>query len=454
MLIRMKIVGFILVILMAVVFIAQAEASDIREAILFPDGEKSISFSLRADIMQLPQFDEIRSEKLNRLIRHFSLQGSVHPAEATAELSLDSKPLFSISYLFGNETNELILTQKGRHYAFQESSDQPFFHTDISDFDDLYSNRKIYLALDEYAGLIQQLPEVFSDKTVISAMNYKYPHYGTAVKKETVTLDGKELNDYIEDHPDLLAGKSFLTLLNGIVFEGRQSFVLQFTEDHRIIRIIYKGKAGRSMQDLRQVQLDWKTTRSDRFDKDELTLKTPNDKSTKRNNMILSHVREEKDDQKEKMVWNLEKDIVEEGIRTRIFSKAEIEAEDHHLAGKMTQETIVRNDRKSKETIIDASRISPGSYQGTLEIISKKDKIMEGNYLLHFDLSAKGDIPKVDENQDEAIQRLNPEEFQLLREQVFSGILQEILSLPEEDLVFLKEGIPDLLWDTLGKPRN
>ena len=213
------------------------------------------------------------------------------------------------------------------------------------------------------------------------------------------------------------------------------------TEEGKALKIRYGGTAGISEGDMRTVRLEWKTVRSDTVDRDEISLRTPDSNGTRRNNLILEHVRRKQDDGKEVFSWKTETDKLENGVRTRCFFQADAEAEPGSMSGNIS-ETIVEKGYTYGNDISFISTADPAErYSGTLEIISKKDKIESGKLKAEFDFSPEIGIRAADMISEPLT--VSEKEYDEIRQMMISGILKEIIKLPPQDLDFITEGIPE-----------
>jgi len=235
-----------------------------------------------------------------------------------------------------------------------------------------------------------------------------------------------------------------LSELTKIHFDGRQSFSLLFTEEDRLIKISYSGKAGSSTDDMRNVRIDWKTVRNENSEKDDLQIRTPNAQGTRRNNFLLSYEWKTTDEGFQTFTWSAEKDQLAEGKRTRVFSDALMEGNDHRITGVITNKTAASGLTESTEAQISISLPDNNSCNGTLEIIDKKDKIEEKRFIIDFDLS-DGSAARVSSVQPDIV-TVSETEFKGITDRLVSRIVTEMLQLPDEDLLFIKYGIPEGIW--------
>ena len=447
----------LIISLMMIMRISSAfSVSPVHDFILSFGREKPVSFQLHAEIIKLPQFDEVRTEKLNRLLKHIDFAGIIDPYLSEITMMIDGTEMFSLFETGFSEKQDTVLATEPGHYYLVPSGQlfpTPFRSGSMESIDILLRNRSILSSLDEFASFFCQLPQDFPEKSSQVKILEKYKDYGTAVKRVSINLSGEEFTDYIQKKAGTGSAGQTVPDLSRMVFVNRQGFSLLFTEDDRLIKINYSGKAGYSEQDIRTVRLEWKTVRNEFLEKDELVLRTPNSAGTKRNNFILEHSWKRADDGSETFLWNAETDDVAEGARTRRYMKCELASDANGLISGNWSDTVNANREESVKGIDLLSIDSADDHcSGILEIISKKDKIECDRIRITFDLSAE--VP-VQVSADQPIpEAVSPEQYSALQESVLRKIVVAMMDFPESDLIFLKEGIPDESWDMIKGTNN
>lgn len=441
---RKRIFGILLAWTVCLILWVGAGAEGIRETIGLLKNWEAVSFEITAAFEKLPQFDENRCEQLNRLLRHIRFCGQLEAGVSDLTVYADGDPLFSVAVSDIGGKKRTVLSPDGeRRWLLPETEGDA--GDSVTQFLDVFReiSRQLegYDSLGAVAAFIEKLPDRFPQAVASSKMNEKYKDYGTAVKKVSVKISAEELTACVRDHRAELPEGDGLPDIGGIVFEGRQDFEMLMTEEGKALKIRYGGKAGLGAEDLRTVRLDWKTVRSDSVDRDEMTLKTPDSAGTRRNNLILAHTRRKSEDGKETFQWKAETDEVSEGIRTRGVSECTAEAENGILAGSFVTTRTVRQNAEGCEIRFEMSGETASNTAGTLEIISKKDKIETGR--LKANISLRRDASAAvteDEGETAGAEReITGENLQ----ELISKIVGRLMRLDPEDLVFLTEGIPE-----------
>ena len=445
---------FFSIILLSCTLSGSFAISALRAAVGFLKTDIPLKYCIRVQFEKLPQFDEIRIQQLNTLLNHFEFAGTLDEYESSLTVRLDGKDCFTYTEMtHGDAIIRSLSSDPEKLYLLPD--DSGWAKEDIGEFSALLNpvTRSIdgFLSLDSYRFFFSQLPSLFPGKSSSAAILERYRDYGDAVMKVSVVLTGNDLNEYFSNHKEDYAGMDFYPNPWDFVFENRQSFVLLFTEDGQLIKINYSGQARFREGDTRNIRIDWKTVRGDSLEKDEFELRTPNADGTRRDNFLLTYVWQMSDDGSEAVTWSAETDHVADGIRTRTFDNAELLTADRLLTGKCTETIASKGINTSTEIQFSISTPMDNTYSGTLEIISKKDKIEKDRIIFDFEF-VSGNTAEVSAIQPE-IHTFSEAEYASFRDQLFINLMYDILQLPAEDITFLKYGIPDEEWDKLSNDR-
>ncbi len=373
---RNRITAIIFVILLIVSCSGIAAASGIREMISFFGNGESFGYESTTQAVKLPQFDENRTETLNRLLRHFSFSGRLDAREATLTVSMDGQKLFALSETeVGGTTTAALETDSNSFVIIPEDENEEKNGVFTGGAAAVSENLSLYTALEEYAAFFAGLPDHYPEMSGYGKILEKYKDYGTAVKKVSLRFSAEDWAECVRKYaPDIPEG-SILPALRKMVFVGKQDVELLMTEEGTLLKVRYGGNAGISEEDIRVVRLEWKTVRNETVGRDELTLRTPDSSAAKRNNLILDHLWRKTQDGSETFSWKAESDVVAEGVRTREICECSMESADGKTGGSWAQTTTVKNGSVTEEFVFESDGCPENGYTGTLEIISKKDKI-------------------------------------------------------------------------------
>ena len=425
---------------------SEAAQSLIHRSIAFLSDDRPVGFHFTFQIEKSPVFGDGRTDQLNRLLKHFFFDGTIDENLSELTVSLDQQDLFNISQIHLSKKESVCLSPaNGDPVIIPDQAVPEEELYSLQGVSDTYLREKdIFSSLNSFRLLISRLPEEFPEKTGSVKILEKYRYYGAATKRVTVNITGEELNEFIRKNLPEYSENELFPDLSALIFENRQGFTLLFTEDNQLISITYSGKLRLSEEDLREVRLDWKTVQNDTLEKNELTLRTPNSDRTRRDNYILDSQWTLEEDGRETFRWNAETDLLSDAIRTQNKISSEWAAADHHLSGEYTETNLSDRTHPSKTFLVDADVSDSYEYHGTLEIIDKNDKIEASRFLIGFQV-----FPAISEAvsafQPEA-RNVSLEEYLGIRSSLESYILHELIKLPDEDLVFIMEGLPETAW--------
>ncbi len=448
--IRKKISAVILAVILLIFGEETAFAAGIRDAVRFPADDQPVYFEMTVELEKLPQFDERRTELLNRILRHLTFKGLLQGRTDSMTVLLDNTELFSVSRTDIDGSSRETLTQDTDHMFILPSDDSAGTEKELKILNSLKQitdQKKIYFSLEPFAAFFERLPDLFPEQCGSAKILEKYKDYGTAVKKVSIRLDGDVLAACVREYAGAALKEPYMPDLRQIVFSGRQDIELLLTEEGKALKIRYGGNAGFSAEDLRTVRLEWKTVRNDTVEKDELTLRTPNKNATRRNNILLEHIWRKKEDKRESFSWKVETDDLADGIRTRGIIQCTAESEGSSVTGSFVKTVTVKSRRTDDEIQFSFSGNPEDQYSGILEIISKTDTIETGQLKTDFSFSRNGHVPDGPETIRPVY--LSEAEYSKIRHDLFSKILQALFTLPPEDLLFLTEGIPEETLNTL-----
>ena len=118
------------------------------------------------------------------------------------------------------------------------------------------------------------------------------------------------------------------------------------------------------------------------------------------------------------------------------------------ITGLFTVDMTTKGSQTGKEIKYDISIHPTDHYSGILEIISKKDKIENGQFNVLFDLSKETD--QMVKNQLSEINAAS-ETYSGIQQRLARTILAELVQFPAEDLGFLIQDIPGELLEKILK---
>lgn len=453
---KKKFIALVAAVIICCYCITSASASVFKDKILNMDEFQSFDFQLQTSFGKLPQFSEDRMKQLNLFLQHLSFQGTVDSSRAQISVLLDNQLLFSYSESESAQHKQAIVSFKpDEFYILPSTVTEPTSSLDKlqNDFDSFIRDIKKIDALDLLLSAIKKISSEFPENiriTRIQPQSFRY--YGRAVKKQTLSVSDEDMNAFMMNHFSILADLTGEALLSPPVFEGRQNISVLLTEDDLPVMITYSGRVGMGPDDIRSVRLDWKSSRKDNSERDELQLRTPNSQGTRRNNLLISYSWNIDESGIETAQWTIETDKLENRLRTRTFSEAFLELNNESIKGSLTGREVTPENTASTEAVFEISTGDDTQSAGTLEINHKYDKIEKERVFMTFRIMPES-AEQVSSSKAAFI-NVDEESYPAFLSKMYAIIIRRLFQLPEEDLVFFREGIPADLWDLIQKEND
>jgi len=434
-------------LMLALPGISQAGRIDAFLDFLLEDAEKPVLMTASVEAKMIPQFDEHRTEQLNRLLKHFSAEIFSAGKTALLRLMTDGEETLGMTLVREESGDKMVFSFSPHAGYVAKRSENPLIPASEEDWAGL-AGVSLQLLEDGYA-FFSALPELCRDNTRETAVRQTIRKVGRATRRVTVSWSRQEVEEgAFETLKQKLAGEDFGKKTFGIMLAdfqpaGAQRAVLYFDEENRLIRVGFSGQGAWGEEANRKISLEWRCLHGAEQLYDELTLKTPAVRGNDRNNLILR--RDETLGEQEKAELSLEYDRVESGIRTRMQGTASL-AWDSRLTGEAELKTV--QDGETAKILLTPEIASAGEkeYTGTLAIRREKDKITEEELTVAFTLGPGDAVP---EPETEGIIYLgtggegDQKEYERLREAIVSAVFARLIRLPEEDLGFLLEGFTE-----------
>ena len=199
---KLSVILLLLLFLVSAVPFSCSEAipSLIQRALAFLDYDHPLGFRFTIQVEKSPVYGEGRTEQLNRLLKHFSFDGTIHESLSELTVLLDQQKLFGISQInLSNQERISLSPADGDPFILPQMNDSETLLPSLQSATETYLREKsIFHSLYSYVSLISRLPDAFPEKTGSSKILEKYRYYGTATRRVTVNITGEELNDYTE----------------------------------------------------------------------------------------------------------------------------------------------------------------------------------------------------------------------------------------------------------------
>lgn len=444
-----RILSLVLALLLLIPAFSQA---DIPLPVALMAGTAPESLHIRVsepEIKKLAQFDENRTEQLNRLIRHIGIDISLDGDLSSTGILVDGKEIVSFLQKDLDDRTERIYSFEPKTVREGKNDDT---ETDGDDFT-VFLEQILLKAgryMDEFYPLFAAAPEAFADRSRKEGTELRFSGFGKAVQRVTISFPANYVQ---ENFPEALAGlartESFKAYINGLTFSGNQKIGLLYDENGKIVRINYDGKVGKTPETLRKVTLVWKVLREENHLKDSISLKTPAVTGADKDNISLERDLDSTDGSAGTYTWDVQIDhrAGKEDVKQTRFT-AELNDTESVISGSM-EYSYKRNGKNPKLRIFpEIRKEKDGEYKGTLEIADYSGKIEKNRFLAQVQLQKGADVrwPETELRKAETDQSGEPAEQQDPEETIAGMLIQKLFELPEEDLAYFSNEIPADLW--------
>lgn len=406
------------------------------------------------EVDKLSQFDESRTDQLNRLIRHIAVDITLDQELSRTGILIDRKEALSclqrenagnVEKIYSFEPTVIHSKSNGPEKADTDGIDA-FLDRDL---------QKANQYLDEFYKLFAKAPEIFAERSKTEKTELYFSGFGKAVKRVTVSFPA----DYVQERfPEAIADtadtEDCKKLINGLVFSGSQKIGLLYDENGSIVRISYDGKVGQTQEELRKVALIWKCLREDDHLKDNISLKTPAVAGADKDNIAFERDLHTVDDDSGEFSWDMQIDhrAGKEDKKQTHFA-ADLVLKESVIKGSI-EYSVKRDGKNLRIRIIpEIMKESGGEYKGTLEIADYSGKIDKNRFLVHIQIqegdpvrwTESGPNNETAEKTGSAMKDINDERDEA-ENAAAAIIIQKLFELPEEDLKYFSNGIPESMW--------
>ena len=433
----------LLVILWAVCILAGASGEALGK--MLPgvmEAGSAFEATISGAVEKYPPFAEKRLEQLNRLLSHLSLHLEKDGEREWIEVLVDGEAALWKT-LKAEDANRAFFVQEEEAEDQENQTDGESATAGEGDSVEPGKDRSLLWMLENGEAFLDQLyealaglPEAFPESFKEGKENITYREYGPVVKKRigVITPEGEDgtggLKAYLSRKPDPLGG----ILSDTPVLQGQQRTTLFLGEEGQILRLTYDGTIGRDADSLRKVSLNWRRLRTEKKELDNLTLKTPAVKGGDRNNLVMERRYEEREEDVRELTWTLSFDDVADRVRTT----TEISITLKNQAGQITGE-LVHKEKTGNQLVRwyfrpELTLKNGTDYEGRLEIVQYSGKIELNHATLSLQLSTGSPSG-----------RMAPEEIagEESADQLAGRLLRALCRLPEEDLLFLTDGLTE-----------
>lgn len=439
-------------ILFLIMFLSASPAESIGPDLLL-NGECHLPVTVLISSPQyklIDRFSAGRRDELNRLLKHLAISVTVDESLSETALLVDREPVWSS---FGTDGMTFFSFGSGKILDSKEETVQDGNTSLITFLDSQFYviNRmldELYPVFEKTAGAFHQYA-----KTASAALTFK--GYGKGVRRITITIPEQYVrNSFPGTIADLAESDECRLFLNHLVFSGSQKITLLYDQENRPIRITYDGIAGFSGDSLRKVSLQWRCLRKTGLKKDSLSMKTPSRDGNDRYNFSYEREVSTENPAKHILFSDLQIDQKEGKAKKKTEFRAELNSEGSTVGGKISF-TETEDGEEHLITIAPSlKKENDSEYSGTIEINHYSGKIVTSSIGsdIHVSAGGKFNIP------DNVSARLAAPETgatdsgtESVQDEMNRTLIRRMLTLPEEDLEFLRKDIPEDVWNTLAE---
>ena len=445
-------------------------ASAMANACLVPElsgvylESEPLDIGLSVDVQAHMPFDDVRTEQLNAMLRHLSLQVQYQSlgGETWSRLAVlaDGDEIMAVHQRQTESTEQVRFSflpetiyewPAGGGISLQtmlgaDNSVQPWA-PDGSET----------TWLDDALTLFDALPGIMPDNVKTTSISTTITGMGKAVQKQVLTIPSAEVDGLGILLAGLVPEGRLQTLLGSLQFSGRQTVSLWRNADGKIIRADYAGNAGVSQEDMREVSLVWRMLRDDVQVLDDLTLRTPRVKGSGRNNVVLTRTLREDGDQSS-LDASLRYEVLAGGVKTVLTGTADLkrqaEEDGAHLTGEVSLQQQVGEESADKmvlkpelvltpgtEAAVATGKIGVACYVGK-SLKEQADVKLEVRLNDWMSWELQPNVVKVDAGNSEGIRAR-------ILQVATVALVRRLVLLPEEDTAFLSEGLAPEVWQRI-----
>ena len=394
----------------------------------------------------LAPFDEERTESLDRLIGHLSVDITTDHHHSDSVLYVDGDPFLSITEQTLNDSTISVYSLAPEMVFESRNHDTQTY--------DFLENRFFVMnrLLDDLYPLFEKIPLRFADRAKTEKVSLNYTGYGRGVKKITFQFSSDEVKSAFSDIlNELTVSDDTAKLIRSLVFDGKQKIILIYDADNHLLRLNYDGRAGLSENDIRKLSVVCRSVRNDGLVKDKITVKSPAVKGYNRDNITYERTLDYTEPDHAGIVFDYQLDNRFEDSRKKIHYYAQLDRKDAAVNGSVTYDEK-GTERDQTITLQPELLLSNGEYSGTLEITRKSGKIVLCDVVSQISLSNVKEFIQQEISQSAVIvsdSENGMAAFDSLQQAIAAALVTRLVRLPAEDLDFLNHDLDPADWTTL-----
>ena len=443
-----------LLILMLFVFCTISfceSATDLAERFLKGSEEYSVRFGIQ--FSHLNPFDEKRTDELNSLLKHFSFNANQSKDHSEYRILCDEKKLAGVSIKEG-EINQYLFSFDPDH--IYKTHNDLFFQTQ----DPFVEKIDMFRMIPDTAQALMQLPDVFPQLTHEEKIKTKIKNAGTAFIKRTVTFTRQSVSEGILDE----WGKNFLKssvpcLGENLFFTDRQQIILFLDENDHLLKANYSGKAGVIPDQPFKISLVFSAVENNNRKYRDISLRCNAEKGN--DYLYIHYVSEEKPEQfsdsadvyPESTIYSAELscDWRENKIKRKYFIEANLfSTREGLLTGDIEMKKESEGNKMQIHFTPEIEWQADDKINGSTLVAVKDQNGIQSEFSLSFLIDSSAEEQLWPETVFVDLDKISEAEKKQLEEnlslKLSSSFLKTVLHLPEQDLLFLSDGINPENW--------
>ena len=309
----------------------------------------------------------------------------------------------------------------------------------------------------EAKALINQFPVLLVSWMTEKSVSKKIDKMGTAKYMRTYEIpeeEAQQLGAILSEAAQESRVKAFLS---GLVFTKDQEIAVYEDEAGQVLRVTYSGRCGADADSQRKVTLTWSMKDDGQETRDNFSLKSPAVSGSDRDTLTWERVAEI-DGAKRSLSASFSYETVRNKEKTTLEGEAELEnafdIASSLLTGKAWVEQTLPDDTRLTWVLEPDMTFALGNMDpeasGSVLVTYKEDKRITQESTVFINM-AYGDGFNWELRPVETdLESLSEDALKVLQEQgaerLAADMLRGLLRLPQEDLLFISEGLSEEAW--------
>ena len=441
--------------------VAEFIPSDLISAIGAGNG---YHLELNIEVISHMPFSQERLSSLNELFRYITVDADVCGKNGSAILKINGDPQLTLVHKEeDNETLEWTDALPRTVLIGNHEADLPDVYAHFSNpLNEMGLQGDEYDVLVELGRMLNEFPVFFPDvKQKEEKIRVKIGDFGIAKRKRTLVISS-EIAKQNELFRDIIVAnctnQRMRTWLETIIFSGRQTLTQYLDEGEQIIRNVYAGNVRYTDGRIHNVNLSWKSLKSEKEDLNEIKMKSPAASGNDRDDLTLTLNMNHEN--WEHLGLTLEYDFTKvRGKEKDIFQGATelvlTSGEKTELNGEISFNR--KHNQEKKQGWVIKPEVTVDNHtkelKGQFEVKRCSGETAPECALIHFSLQNGAEIVQMPDNITEKIfltdERSLSEIETLITDAAAKKLIVPLLKLPDQALSFFREGLSENQWNQI-----